>query len=395
MDAVIRKLAIAGLGVLGIGMGAAVQAAIIYSDPGLHVIDGLTRDDVVIEQGAQVAITGQGTVIGAGTATPDQRKAAMRVIRGNLTLQDNARVIAGHNQSAINMTSARADVRIGGNALVSGTIFSDGTTPGWRNEHTALQRLYLQDNAVVAGDLYYSGHLRIQDNALVTGRITNTANGSMGMTMTGGTIAGSISLGGMNDYQLDISGGSILGSLGGGPALIDLSMRGGHVAEGIRSQGAIRGDFSGGRIDAGIIIDDRVGGGANKLSFTGGAYDALADGWLLSLTNWDHGTHPSSIDIWGGEFGYQQSGLGFFLEDQVDFSIHGRDLVFADGWLSGYLQDGSWFNQAFTFGSNWQGAFNVHNVPEPGTLALLLMGALGCAVAGRRRVAGPAQTHLP
>src|SRR5690606_31227154 len=115
-------------------------------------------------------------------------------------------------------------------------------------------------------------------------------------------------------------------------------------------------------------------GGTSSLLFTGGSYDALANQWLLSLDNSEFTADASSIEISGGRFGYQQSGLGIFLDQHVDFIVNGYDLIFANGWLTGYLADGNWFSQALTFGDNWQGRFSINNVniPEPGTLALLL-----------------------
>jgi hypothetical protein len=121
----------------------------------------------------------------------------------------------------------------------------------------------------------------------------------------------------------------------------------------------------------------------------------------------------ASLDIYGGEFGYVESGLGFFLDYLVDFSIYGWDLSYTGGILSGYLLDGSWFSNAFTFGAGWAGSFNIfnvlspltmteptalmasldplatieaQNVPEPGTLGLLAACAAGMMLFGRRKL---------
>ena len=42
-------------------------------------------------------------------------------------------------------------------------------------------------------------------------------------------------------------------------------------------------------------------------------------------------------------------------------------------------------SNAVTFGSNWRGTFTVHNVPEPGTIGLILIGLAGMTSVKRRR----------
>jgi hypothetical protein len=39
----------------------------------------------------------------------------------------------------------------------------------------------------------------------------------------------------------------------------------------------------------------------------------------------------------------------------VNVDVWGQ-LVYSYGWLSGYLQDGSWFNNPVTFGANYYGS---------------------------------------
>jgi hypothetical protein len=55
--------------------------------------------------------------------------------------------------------------------------------------------------------------------------------------------------------------------------------------------------------------------------------------------------------------GGQIDGNGLFIDEWGNFNIYGRDLIYSDGWLTGYLQDGNWFNNQLTFGSNWRGTF--------------------------------------
>ncbi|WP_129776941.1 PEP-CTERM sorting domain-containing protein [Peristeroidobacter soli] len=97
----------------------------------------------------------------------------------------------------------------------------------------------------------------------------------------------------------------------------------------------------------------------------------------------------STLDISGGQFGYANAGDGLFIDEWVNFNIYGSDLVYSDGWLTGYLQDGNWFHSQLTFGSNWLGTFAIHNVPEPGTWALLAVGLMGMRFGRRRRGGRP------
>lgn len=80
------------------------------------------------------------------------------------------------------------------------------------------------------------------------------------------------------------------------------------------------------------------------------------------------------------------------IDEWVNFSTFGRNLVYSDGWLTGFLQDGSWFNNQLTFGANWRGTFSIHNVPEPGTLGLLAGCVIALGLAGRRMRPSTPQT---
>lgn len=387
MDAHVRRKTTTSLAILTvIGYSLPTQASIIYNTHGLYTIQTQTIDNVLIDHAAaEVTIDTGGIVRGVAGMEPS-RRAAVYVRAGDFNLTGNARIIADAGQNAVDITSSRATVRIGGHSSIAGNVFANGATSGWSREETASQRLYIQDSALLVGDINYSGHLRIQDQALVVGSIQGSA--SMSMNMTGGVVTGSVGVGGLNDYVVQMSGGSILGSLGGSAAYIDLTMSGGYIGQGLHSQAIIDGEIKGGEIDGGIWINEFTSG-STQLSISGGRFDATSDNWLFSFSEEPQVTSlgtRSLLDLWGGEFGYDEEGLGFFLDDGINFSVHGRDLVYSDGWLSGYLMDGSWFSNALTFGSNWQGNFTIHNVPEPESIGLFLIGLVGMTLARRRSI---------
>lgn len=125
---------------------------------------------------------------------------------------------------------------------------------------------------------------------------------------------------------------------------------------------------------------------SSSRTISGGQFNANAGDWLLHFSdNTSADPRYSELSIWGGQFGYQESGLGFLIDNHVNFDIYGRDLLFADGWLTGYLLDGSWLSTALTFGSGWDGTFTIHNVPEPGTMGLLLASLFGVFAFRRSR----------
>lgn len=144
-------------------------------------------------------------------------------------------------------------------------------------------------------------------------------------------------------------------------------MSGGYIGDGFRTVGNLDAEFRGGQIDGGISVTQNSLN-PSELSVTGGVFDTYNGNWLLEFSdahrygNW---TGFSTLDIAGGQFGYASAGNGLFFDEWVNFNIYGRDLIYSDGWLTGYLQDGNWFNNQLTFGSNWRGTLRFTTCLSP------------------------------
>jgi hypothetical protein len=362
---------------------ATAGATIIHDTPTTWVLDEVLNDNVVVDHSeAKLIVTSGGVVHGGETA--------VRVRAGELDVTGTGRVIATPRLPPNTHLPPQAmwlgdwsgrstTVRLQDRATVVGEIYSD-LSSGWMDESASV-RLYLQDQSMVNGSINYSGYLRIEDQALVRGSIGNAVNGNIGIDMSGGIVTGGVRLGAGNAMALNMDGGAILGGVSGIWGDLDLRMTGGTIDGGLWTGATVEGEISGGRIDDGILIASRYG---SDLRITGGQFDTSLDNWLVQFAG-ERGSVGMSglLDIWGGQFGYAGAGRGFLIDDLMSFSIHGRDLAYSNGWLTGYLSDGSWFSNALTFGSNWQGTFTIHNVPEPETLALFLAGLVGMTLARR------------
>lgn len=363
---------------------ATAGATIIHDTPTTWVLHEVLNDNVVIEDPAAKLVVATGGVVRA--AGP-----AVRIRTGELDVTGTGRVIATPNQPpnthlpprAMWLGGGRSTVRLQDQATVVGEIFSD-LSSGWTDESASI-RLFLQDQSMVDGGINYSGYLRIEDQAIVRGGIGNAVNGNIGIDMSGGLVTGVVRLGAGNMMTLNMDGGAILGGVRGIWGDLDLRMSGGTIDGGIWTGAAVNGEISGGRIDDGVLI---ATDGPSHLRVTGGQFDTALDDWLFQFANepgFPGGGQSGLLEIWGGQFGYAGAGQGFLIDDLMSFSIFGRDLVYSNGWLTGYLSDGSWFSNALTFGSNWQGTFTIHNVPEPETIALFLVGLVGMTLAQRNR----------
>jgi len=369
------------------GLSVEANATIVYDAPGNYFINTTVNDDVLTENRDANLVVGNGGVIrGQDFAGSYAFPGAVKTRFGSLVVEGNGRIIAGANQSAINMTGGGSVVTLRDRASITGDISS--AQPGFGSESSGLARLFIQDRAVVNGSVIYGGFVRIEDQALILGDVRGYGNTNVNLDMRDGTVAGALRLGGLDDHRVNISGGSILGGFRGAPSYVEMTMTGGYLGDGLRTIGNIDASIRGGQIDGGISID-QYSIGLSEFSITGGIFDTYSGDWLLAFSDshsFGGGTAFSTLDIAGGQFGYANAGNGFFIDEWVNFNIYGRNLAYADGWLTGYLQDGNWFSNQLTFGNNWHGSFTIHNVPEPSSWALLILGLVSMGFARRRRV---------
>jgi cytoskeletal protein CcmA (bactofilin family) len=375
------------------------HGTVIYDDGGAHTIQSPITDNIAVINGSSLVVGSGGVVTGvAGPSSEwEMFQGAVRVNGGTLDIVGNGRIVAGANAHAINTTfhpeatTTGSIVRLRDRARVIGDIV-DILPNGGFTEATAVDRLYVSDRAVVDGNISFSGYVRIEDQAMVLGDVFDQYNATYSLDMRGGVVGGTVHMHGSNGYNFNMSGGAILGGVNANNSwIVNLDMTGGYIGNGYRTNvsGAVNGEICGGQIDGGFFVDSFGIPPSSNLTISGGQFNAELNEWLMYFSVKDDsswGLRPSQLSIYGGQFGYQEMGRGFFIDQNVNFDIHGRDLVFADGWLTGYLLDGSWFNSSLTFGSGWTGTFTIHNVPEPGTVALLMLGLAGMGIVRRRRV---------
>jgi len=414
MRRVNTKKAILGVVAAATCFASVADATIIYSTPGTTSVTTTVRDNIIVDgAGTTVNVGTGGTIRGVSDPNLGMFNAAARTRRGTLHVSGTGRIIADSGQDAINMTGNPSVVRLSNRATVIGDIVNEFTPPGWSSEATSPVRLYLEDRAGVIGDIRYAGYMRMEDNAWILGDIINPLSGNLNLDMRGGLVAGQLQMGDLNDYILNMSGGVILGGVRGDAGFMDLTMTGGTIFNGFHTGDFVTGAIHGGNIFGGVDITNVSPGPTSNLLIDGGRFNASAGDYLFSMSHERTGisTASASLDIYGGEFGYLEQGLGFFLDHWVDFSIYGWGLTFDGSILSGYLMDGSWFSNAFTFGSGWSGTFNINNVmapmaltasldglsaatsleaqsvPEPGTMGLLAACVVAMMMFGRRRLA--------
>jgi hypothetical protein len=360
-----------------------VASATVILIGGNHTISGEVNDSVLVDQDwnapgpvprTALTVTSGGVIRRGLTLNGDSR----------LTVNGNGRVNADSNNQAIWVGQA-THIRLSDTARVTGDIIGPHDTPARTDGGDPYRSVRLENRAVLDGDLNVSGNLYLSDQAVILGNVHHYQ--SIATQMTGGTIAGTLGGSGNVDHYLDMSGGAILGGLFHRNAWVHLDMSGGYLG-GIDTSGVMLANISGGQIDGGISHLNHYNYGS--ISITGGAINADPGDYLISIvgTSYPYGT-GSRLDLWGGQLGYREAGLGIWLDDAIDFNIYGWGLSFTDGLLSGYLSDGNWFSSALSFGSNWNGQLRLTDVsvPEPGTNALFALGlaALAWQVRSSRR----------
>lgn len=366
MDIATRKTLAATCAAVCTVFSGSANATILYNSPGSYFITSVVNDNIHVDHSAAiVTIDANGMVRGLDTLAPTYWEAAARVQRGALNVIGNARIIAGMNQRAIEMSSSSgSEVHIGGRALIHGNIKSEMALI-WADPASATHRLYLEGNAVVSGTVLYGGYLQLKNSAVVSGNVQSAMNANMRMDMTGGFVSGSVLLGGLDTHIFNMSAGTISGTLGGPPSYIDLDLRGGYIRQGLVSRAAIDGLIRGGNIDGGVDIRNDVAGGSN-LSVRGGRIDTVAGGRLFALTESYSDSVPSTLKICGGQFGYSEEGTGMLIDGNTSLEVHGAGLTYTGGRLKGTLQDGSSIDVALSFGPSWSGTFNLVAVATPG-----------------------------
>jgi len=380
-------------------VAGSASGTVIIDDGQYHSINTTISDDVRIENSSQVAISGNSTVFGSGPGS--YRSGAVTLgastvvpwtastPRNELHVSGNARIIGASGQRGIVLNSGMHDVRLNGNSYVSSITATEPAN--WTP--TSPQRLVLGDHASVGGNVAFSGFVSLSDQALISGNLAYEAN-SIGLAMNGGVIAGDVFLGGLDVHKVDVNGGLITQGIRTASSYVDFEMTGGQIGGvGMELIGQIDANIFGGRLDGGIR------GGADLSYVTpdhfnifGGQINAGSDAWLLDLNGRDpFGQRRfSTLDIRGGELGYDSVGNGIRISGLYNVDVYGSGLLFINDRLTGFLADGRHIDVALLFTPDWEGEFRIHDVsvPEPETMTLLSLGLIGLAFAHRRKLRG-------
>ncbi|WP_316368352.1 PEP-CTERM sorting domain-containing protein [Candidatus Thiodiazotropha sp. CDECU1] len=401
----LKWLAIAFLG----SLSAQTHATVIFSDSNTHLINSSIFEDVRLENGSDLHITQGGAIITPATQTAiysSSGGASTITLTGNASViggidyqawsneedaviaNDNTQILgqgeraSGHGQGAV---SGARRVEVADNARLIGADNATNGGNGIDNTSSGAQIASIQGGEVIGGEGGQSGGNGIDGWIEV-----------VGLDISGGTIQGGngINLGGHGVTTF----GTISGTISGGTIIGGSGVTGGDA---VTSQQGLNLDISGGGLlggDGGMYGGNAIttryshDSGNTNSTISGGYFDAGAglidDGWLLHLTGFGH------FDITGGLFGYNNSGNGFGIFNNAVVDVYGWDLELNNDLLTGYLLDGSWIETSVTLAYNEfapQGTLNLinrenFNVPEPGTLLLLMIGVTGMGLIKRNRV---------
>lgn len=381
-------------------LATSAHATLVFGPSGEYAITSVVTENLVLRDGATVRVESGGVVASPGSdvwAGGLGHTAVVAQGAGNvLEVTGSGRIIAHpDDDQAIATVFSGLTVRLVDDAYVSGGIAGD-YSPGWQDEATAAQRLYVADRAVVDGSIHLPGYVELSDQALILGDIGSAYGGDVNVSIQGGVVTGSLRLGGAVSHRADISGGAILGGVQNYASDVQFQMTGGYLGgAGIETFGSLQGEILDGRIDGGVRIRSSWFSGYTDFAIMGGVIDAGSDEWLFDLSTNTHNQVFSSFEIWGGQLGYSAVGNGIRLDQFINFDVYGWGLSYTDDMLSGYLADGNWFSSPVTIGDNWRGELRVHDVqvPEPETLPLLSLGLLISVVARKRLIARSATKH--
>ena len=214
------------------------------------------------------------------------------------------------------------------------------------------------------------GQLKLHDNAT--------------LHMTGGTLLGGIYT---HDYaKAIISGGEVCGSVGtSGNSEIQLT---GGTFSGIYAEGDSEVEITGGTINVGIYAHHR-----SHVTIAGGVFNFLYGG-----IEWSHTGGSSRIDFLDGscmrdvvldlgmELHMRGGSIAGGLYSEAPVHFYGRNLVIDADSVSGHWASGESFD--IRYGEGWGhggGQIFLHEVPEPGTLALAALGGGVLLLCVRRR----------
>jgi hypothetical protein len=314
---------------LALSLHSGAASAVLITTPGHYVIDSRV-DEVQIDRNIS-------------------HEVSVEVVSGG--------VVEGSIGCTTPADDCQATITVSGHGAVLGTVRgADGNV---------FLRDYARVGSAGAG---FGAAVYVSDNVWLDHYVATTL-GANHLVMTGGYVGRNLAS--TEHVTVDISDGTI-GSFHN-PWGVGLRMSGGQILDGVSGDGYFQikdGSVWGGMAFADYDLDSWI---------SGGALNANADEYVLRYSA------PGTLTISGGLIGNINQGSGLYFGGFGDVIFEGRGLSLTEGVLNGYLLDGSYIDVMTTFGNSWQGTFNIHNVPEPGTLGLLAISLFGLRFAKRRK----------